>query len=135
MTMRPKGKHVTIDPSDPQGLGICDYTQFVHNRKDLVKQYEWRGNALVWTGFFVGRQYVDVPNEQARPPILPPDPVPFLFPRLPQGTLVLWNSNTLGNWNNIFLPWNFLDSNSDGTEPLPPAQRLANLQNYVWNEI
>jgi hypothetical protein len=134
MTMRPKGKHVSIDMDNPEALGICDKSQFVFKRKDLIKQYEWRGNAIVWTGFYVGRPYVDTPNEQARPPILPPDPVPVMYPRLPQGTLILWNANPLGNWNGADDYWNAADSFSDGILALPESQRLSNLQNFIWNQ-
>lgn len=84
MSYRPHGKHVSIDETSPKAVGICDKTGFIFNRKDLVKQMEWRGNALVWTGFLVGRPYVDEPNQQLRPPILPPDPVPVVMPRLEQ---------------------------------------------------
>ena len=84
MSYRPHGKHIFIDESAPFGLGICDKTQFVYQHKDLVKQMEWRGNALVWTGFMVGFDQVDTPNEQLRPPIFPPDPVPLLLPRVEQ---------------------------------------------------
>lgn len=79
----PKGKHVTIDINNPDALGRCDYTGFIHNRSDLKKQYEWRGNALVWTGFWVGISYLDEPNEQLRTPIYPPDPIPIRYPKPP----------------------------------------------------
>lgn len=84
MSDRPKGKHVTIDPSNPKALGICDYTGFVHLRKDLVKQMQWAGDSLVWTGLYVGKDYLDVPSPQLRTPHLPPDPVPVLDARPPQ---------------------------------------------------
>lgn len=125
----PKGKHVTIDPASPEALGICDYTKFVHNRKDLVKQMEWRGDALVWTGFFVGKDYVDIPNPQLRPPILPPDPVPIKDPRLPQNTVITWS----GNYNNTWpiLPvesWNLWSGSQNGIPALPESERLRLLQ-------
>lgn len=103
MTYSPNGKHVRIDPTSPEAWGICDYSGFPFLVKDLVKQMEWRGNALVWTGFLVGRPYVDTPNEQNRPPILPPDPIPVKMPRLPQGTIETFSSNTLANFGQISL--------------------------------
>lgn len=84
MSYTPKGKHVHIDSSAPEALGICDYTGFPFMKKDLVKQMEYRGNALVWTGLLVGRPYADKPNPQLKPPIYPPDPVPVQMARLPQ---------------------------------------------------
>jgi hypothetical protein len=132
MTYRPKGKHVRINEDNPDALGICDYTGFVFNRIDLVRQMEWRGNALVWTGFYVGRPYLDVPNEQNRPPILPPDPVPIREPRIMQFQEMTWSNNTLQNWNNIPWPWASLWSLEDGSEALPYADALSSLQNYNW---
>src|SRR5271167_399070 len=86
MSYRPKGKHVSIDIQSPRALGICDYTGFIFNRQDMVRQMEWRGNRLVWTGLYLGKPYLDVPNQQYRPPVLEPDPVPIQDPRPPQGT-------------------------------------------------
>lgn len=84
---RYKGKHVTIDRNNPEALGICDYSDFVFNHKDLVKQMEWRGDNLVWTGMLVGRPYLDTPNEQNRPPAVKNDPRPVKDPRVPQNTV------------------------------------------------
>jgi hypothetical protein len=120
MSYRPHGKHVIIDPSSPKALGICDYSGFVFHRTDLVRQMEWRGNALIWTGFYVGKPYVDKPNEQLRPPILPPDPVPVKEPRLPQGTVETFSVNTLPIISQIFLPINMIGNNEDGA--LAPSE-------------
>ena len=57
-----KGKYVNINPQNPNALGICDRTGFTFNHKDLVKQMEWRGDSLVWTGLMVGKPYLDVPS-------------------------------------------------------------------------
>jgi hypothetical protein len=133
MTYRPHGKHVRIDADSPKALGICDYTGFVHNRIDLVRQMEWRGNALVWTGFYVGKTYADRPNEQLRPPILPPDPVPVREPRLQQPTLVTWSNNQPAVW--VQLPiydWVSWSGSEDGIPCLPQRQRLLQLRQYNW---
>lgn len=153
MSYRPKGKHVYIDATAPQALGICDYTGFVHNRKDLIRQMEWRGNAIVWTGFYVGRDYADVPNEQLRPPLLPPDPVPINEPRNPQGQTETYTDNTLGVINQIFQPINMIGATAnslnfispldgepvdtmaqipDGDLALREDLRLTALQNFYW---
>lgn len=65
-------------------LGVCDVSGFTFYHKDLVKQMEWRGDRLVWTGFMVAPQYLDIPQEQSRPPIVHDDPRPVLNPRIPQ---------------------------------------------------
>jgi hypothetical protein len=78
-----KSKYVNIDYENPQALGECDRTGFTFNLKDLCKQMEWRGNNLVWTGLMVGRPFLDVPNEQLRPPVVKDDPRAKSDPRPP----------------------------------------------------
>lgn len=80
----PHGKHVRVDPQHPDAIGFCDRSGFPYNRSDLIKQFEWMGNSLQWTGLWVGKDQLDVPNEQLRNPLLPPDPVPILYPRPPK---------------------------------------------------
>jgi hypothetical protein len=127
--MRPHGKHVQIDPDSPKALGICDYTGFVHMRKDLVRQMEWRGNALIWTGLYVGRNYQDVPNEQNRPPILPPDPIPVLWPRPPRTTQITWSQGLGIPWNQLSqVTWGTWGTIENGSQALPEGERLQQLQ-------
>lgn len=129
----PKGKYVTIDINNPDALGICDYTGFVFNKRDLVKQMEWRGNALVWTGFMVGRPFLDVPNEQNRTPILPPDPVPVPLPRVMQDQTITWGSGLGIPWGQLNVyPWGAWGTIFNGAPELSPAQKLSQLQNVNW---
>jgi hypothetical protein len=133
MTYRPHGKHVVINQDNPEGLGICDKTGFVFPHTDLVKQMEWRGNAIVWTGFYVGRPYADKPNEQLRPPILPPDPVPLRNPRVKQPTSGTWSRGQNGTWGNVPFPvWSAWSGSQDGIPALPEAARLQQLQNVYF---
>jgi hypothetical protein len=57
----------------------CDRSGEMFER--LVKQYEYAGDELVWTGLWVGKKYLDKPQEQLRPPIIGDDPKPLLNPR------------------------------------------------------
>jgi hypothetical protein len=57
-----------------EAIGVCDYSGFYFTKSDLVKQYEWRGNTLQWTGYLVGKPFLDIPNEQYRPPLIKGDP-------------------------------------------------------------
>lgn len=135
MTMRPKGKHVSyIDENNPQALGICDYTGFVHYRKDLIRQMEWRGNRLEWTGFLVGRDYLDIPNPQLRPPVLKPDPVPVRDPREPKGFSVFFNNMTVP-LNQQTIAFSFLGVENDGIPALPENIRLQQLQNAYFGSF
>lgn len=90
------GDYVRKDVIEP--IGTCDYSGFPFSRSDLVKQYEWRGNQLVWTGAIVGRPFVDEPNEQNRPPRIKGDPKAVQNPRpfgieTPQGPEAIGNSS------------------------------------------
>lgn len=131
MSNRPKGKYVTIDTSNPAALGICDKSGFVFRRQDMIKQMEWRGNALVWTGFIVGRPFADVPNEQLRPPILPPDPVPIKLPRTKQPTTVTWsNQGTIWSLLPIYT-WDSWIGSEDGVPAAPESVRKSSLEQEV----
>jgi hypothetical protein len=105
---RYKGKYVTIDPTNPSALGICDDSSFVFNHKDLKKQMDWRGDNFVWTGLMVGKPYLDKPQEQNRPPVVKGDPYAVKNPRVP-------------------------DFNIVPTPVLPNAQLMQKLQNFNWD--
>ena len=77
------GKHVR---DKKKLVGASDRSGFLYNTCDLVKQMEWRGNSLKWTGLMVGRDELDIPNENLRPfkadpkeGVLPPNNRPFQF--------------------------------------------------------
>jgi hypothetical protein len=84
---RHTSRYAKIDLNNPQALAVCDQSDFVFNHKDLVKQMTWVGNNLVWTGLMVGKPFLDIPNQQARPPKILNDPKPIKNPRLPQNTV------------------------------------------------
>lgn len=99
------GKNVGYtDPSNIEPLGVCDISGQVFKRKDLLKQMEWRGNSLQWTGMWVGRPYLDSPNQQNRPPVVKADPVPVKNPRLPKGTVSTWSSGSGGVFGSLPYP-------------------------------
>ena len=90
------GEYVRKNVIEP--VGVCDYSGFFFSKSDLVKQYEWRGNQLVWTGAIVGRPFVDEPNQQNRPPQIKGDPQAVQNPRpfgieTPQGPEASGNSS------------------------------------------
>jgi hypothetical protein len=128
MSLRPKGKHFTVDMYSPVAKARCDKTGFIFRYTDLVKQMEWRGNSLEWTGFMVGKPYVDEPNEQLRAIVFPPDPVPIPLPRPDRPTPVYWeNQNT--PWEDLqILSWESWDGTFDGVLAAPEAERLEALE-------
>ena len=98
MSYNPRGKRFKIDIRNPLRSALCDKTQLNMRHCDLVKQYEYYGDTLTWTGYMVGKWYVDKPNPSLRPVKLKPDPVPLTNPRPPQ-----INPNAPTSQDNYFL--------------------------------
>lgn len=82
---RPQSKYVRVSPQNPEGAGQCDRCGRWFNLRSMTFQYEWSGTHLYNTGKFVCTQggCLDVPQEQFRTIILPPDPPPLLNARVP----------------------------------------------------
>lgn len=72
-----KGKYTKLRKNQPRGLGVCDYSGFLVRHKDLIRQYEYRGNGVSWTGFWVHPKFADKPNPQNLTPIIRLDPIPL----------------------------------------------------------
>lgn len=89
-----RGKYVRKNSIEP--VGTCDYSGFLFSKSNLVKQKEWRGNELVWTGAMVGRPFVDEPNQQNRPPQIKDDPRIVRDPR-PEGIVSQQSPDATGN--------------------------------------
>lgn len=96
-----KGKYIKINPDNPDAVARCDRSGLVGNYGDLVKQMDYRGSGLIWTGLYVNKAFVDKPNPQGLNPVLKPDPVPVEHPRPwytpPNET---WPYDTV-QWDNI----------------------------------
>lgn len=129
------GDYVRKDVIEP--IGTCDYSGFLFSRSDLVKQYEWRGNQLVWTGAIVGRPFVDEPNEQNRPPKIKGDPKAVQNPRpfgieTPQGPEAIGNSSATIleniNFTSDEIPQNLPDFAGEDVSKINAAERLKFLQ-------
>lgn len=127
----PKGKYRRIDPNNSDAKAVCDRTGFSFNHSDLVKQMEWRGNSLEWTGLMVGRPFVDFPNEQNRTPVMFPDPVPIELPRPFQPYNVCWSNQNIP-WSSLtILNWTSWTGSDNGILAAPVNDRLTALQNGV----
>ena len=61
--------------------GECDRCGCWYQLDQLSKQFQWQGASLAWTGYLVCRRCLDVPQEQFKVLILPPDPKPRVNPR------------------------------------------------------
>ena len=69
------------DPRRPRAKAVCDYCGEWYLLSRLNKQMEFFGPTLKWTGFLVCSHCLDTPQDQLRPIILPPDPLPVVNPR------------------------------------------------------
>lgn len=66
----------------PNPVGFCDRCGFEYPLGELVFQYDWRGASLSNLQLRVcTRTCYDVPQDQLRPIIIGPDPVPLRDPR------------------------------------------------------
>jgi len=108
----PKPKYAAVDTTNPEAWAVCDRCGFYRNRTDLVYQYQWGGMQLYNTEALVcfDRCY-DLPNEQLRTIILPPDPPPIVNARVPnfdyeENTPIQVNlGGSLTNKNQYLVPW------------------------------
>jgi hypothetical protein len=86
-----QGQYVQINKKAPKGTAYCDLSGFYVMHADLVWEKEYRGNALVKTGFLVHKDFVDIPNPSLKVKPIKIDPKPFLNAR-PVGPMQLLNS-------------------------------------------
>jgi len=83
MAWRPHGR-ARVSARDPRAFGICDRCNFQYNLQSLTWQFEWQGAQLQNRRILVCPICLDVPQENLRSIVLPPDPVPVLNPRPPR---------------------------------------------------
>ncbi len=82
--MRPHGKYARVNARNPESFQQCDRCGFWRNASDLEWQYEWSGITLLNKQVLVCRdRCYDTPNENLRVIILPPDPPPVIYARVP----------------------------------------------------
>jgi hypothetical protein len=78
--MRPHGR-VHISRSKPKAQAVCDRCGARYNHSDLSWQFQWQGPRLQNLRILVCRGCLDVPQENIRTIVIPPDPVPIQNPR------------------------------------------------------
>jgi len=84
LNLRPHGRYAAVDVQNPEAFAQCDRCGFWYNRSKLVWQNEWAGTHLYNLGVLVCfERCYDIPNEQLRTIILPPDPPPVINSRVP----------------------------------------------------
>lgn len=70
-----------VNANGPQAFAVCDRCSLWYNRTNLHFQYDWRGPRIENLYILVCDECYDKPQEQFRPIVLPPDPVPIFNPR------------------------------------------------------
>lgn len=66
-----------VDANSPRAFGICDRCGFLYNHSDLHWQYDFRGRSLANLRILVCETCEDTPQNQLKPRVIPPDPVPI----------------------------------------------------------
>lgn len=84
MTILGSNPRAPVNPAHPESQAICDRCGFLWKHSDLQWQYQWRGFQLANTWLLVCPECLDVPNENIRTIIIPPDPLPVDYARPPQ---------------------------------------------------
>lgn len=120
-----------ISSRDPRPLAKCDQSNMIFFRDELVKDMQFIGNKLQWTGNLVYYKFVDKPNPQGIPIKLRPDPMPVVnprplyFPELPpipedlavedfNETIIILNWTPVKEAQNYVIYWrnNFINTNT-----------------------
>jgi hypothetical protein len=136
-----RGKYVK--KGSLEAVGVCDYSGFWFSHSDLVKQMEYRGNSLVWTGFMVGKPFVDIPNQQERPPLVKADPYVVLNPRpmglesgdgpdAPDAPIILDELNNIVSSEPLAAPENMPTLAGQDVSKINANERLRLLHEVIW---
>lgn len=75
MSYRYHGR-ASVDSENPKAFGICDRCGFLYNLKELRWQFDFAGPVLQNLRILVCSPCYDKPQEQNKPVLLPPDPLP-----------------------------------------------------------
>lgn len=119
--MRPHG-NAQISARAPRALGVCQRCGFLFNLDELQWQFDWQqGPRLKNLRIKVCRTCLDVPQENGRTIVLPPDPVPVAYP-LPEDYVGADNPLSTLGYN---VADNFL--------PQPPQSLGGNIGNMTLN--
>ncbi len=97
--------HAKADPSHPEAAGICDSCNFTYQLKDLKFQYEWRGQNLQNVWFKRCPRCLDIPQQQLKAILLPPDPIPVPYPRPNTFPTQMNAGNPAGSWDTADASW------------------------------
>lgn len=66
-----------VSSTSPRAFAICDRCGFLYNHRDLHWQYDFRGRSLANLRILVCETCEDIPQNQLKPRVIPPDPMPI----------------------------------------------------------
>jgi len=75
------GKLTDFDFDNVMASAFCDRTNMQCMHHDLVRQMEFGGSGLYFTGYLVHKDFIDEPNPQNLAPRPNNDPTAVPFPR------------------------------------------------------
>lgn len=78
---RPHGR-ARVNSTSPEAFAVCSRCGVWRNHVDLIWQYQYAGTGLYNTQILVCVRCVDLPFEQLKTVILPPDPLPVINARI-----------------------------------------------------
>lgn len=81
MRTKNKGKYTHMSKNNPRAIARCDMSGLMVQHASLIRQMEYRGTGLVFTGFYVHPKFADTPNPQNLTPRIKLDPPPIRNPR------------------------------------------------------
>lgn len=84
--------HASVDSRYPRALGCCDRCGMVYSHHQLSWQFQYSGVKLQNIRLLVCPTCLDIPQEQLRTIIIPPDPIPISNPRPDPHNLELYSS-------------------------------------------
>lgn len=82
MAWASKAGRARTSSKNPRAFGVCDRCGIWYNHATLKWQYDWRGTSLQNLRFLVCDRCYDLPQEQLRAIVVPPDPTPIINARV-----------------------------------------------------
>jgi len=77
MRVRNHGKYTNMSKNKPRAIARCDYSGLMVRHSALIKQMQYSGRGLYYTGYLVNPKFADEPNPQNLTPRIKLDPKPI----------------------------------------------------------
>lgn len=118
--MRPHSRF-NVSRTNPEARGVCDRCGSHWQRSVLQFQFQWVGPTLRSLGSLVCPRCLDIPQEQLRTILIPPDPEPIRNPRTENYTADDAPISGLGTNIGTMSQWGGLNAAFDSTVNKPSA--------------